>query len=391
MKCAVNICVAFIALKITLVSGWDQICREAIESTAMSAITYMRLRRLKVLLKGEDLVDYTWWADEVLKRIPESKPLHYQYQPEKGSKDFNLKCSNNLCLLAGIKYFYATLMNLGNPVQELENAKIEIPPLNYPRKVKFSAADCLKYLVVLLSDLHHPLHLDFEQPDSLSTIPVDLSEFPLWESVSMQTLNTKKPSYADFLKYIYMPKYIEVNENAWYGSWTHVSTLGLRYSTELDLFNKKTSDCFEVWAAETASLNNTLLEKDDYVETDHMGHSKAIKFTEQLDSKLGFLMRLQIVMAGARVGIVVNHILSHREIAYDEQTGLIIQRPQVDSTQKNVGYYVLMVVFVILILVLIIVLFLVLKNLLNQMSKSKGFMKRLFLSRKYQPVNKLPE
>ncbi|XP_954953.1 bifunctional nuclease, putative [Theileria annulata] len=391
MKCALILCVFFTTVLVNFVQTWNELCREAIESTAMSAITYMRLRRLKMLLKGEDLVDYTWWADEVLKRIPESLPLHYQYQPDKKSNNFNFTCSNNLCLMAGIKYFFAVLMNSGYPVGTSNTQKFDIPPLGYPRKIKFSPSDCIKYLVVLLSDLHHPLHLDFTQPDSIATIPVDLSDFPVWENISVQTLNTKRPLYGDFLKHIYMPKYIEVNENAWYGSWTHVSTLGLRYSTELDLFNNKTVECFEVWAAETASLNNTIFDKEDFVYLSDTVRTKAIRFTERLDSKLGFLMRLQIVMAGARVAIVLNYILSHREITYDEQTGIIIQKPELEARSINIGYYLVKISIIFLLLALVLLVYYAIVSLFKRLFKDKGLFVRLFLSKRYQPVNKLPE
>lgn len=138
----------------------------------MSAITLDRLRRLKVLLRGQDLVDYSWWSDEVMKRIPLSLPLHYQLQDDPTCKSFNSTCKDDLCLLNGLKFFFAKLMSSGYPVNwTMPTPKYDIPRLNYPQNIIFSPADCVKYLVVLISDLHHPLHFDLTGANSIALLP----------------------------------------------------------------------------------------------------------------------------------------------------------------------------------------------------------------------------
>ncbi|EKX72974.1 conserved hypothetical protein [Theileria equi strain WA] len=389
--------ITFLA-QISGVYGWNELCREAIESTAMSAITYMRLRRLKVILKGSDLVDYTWWGDEVLKRIPESYPLHYQFQTDTTCSSYNFTCENGLCLVSGVRYFFYLLMNAGYAINDSTQPNFQQPEFKYPKDIKFSPSDCLKYLVVLISDLHHPLHLDFKGADSIGNLPVDLTDFPVWKEMAMEILGTYAPSLSAFIREVYMPEYIRMNENAWYGSWTHVATLGSRYTTELELFNRKLTDTFEVWAVETASLNcSTLFSRDDVVPMNSIpGFTHAIKFTQELDERLGYLLRFQIVLAGARIAIVINYILTHREISYNEKTGLLIEKdPAKEFTWETLLFCFLFLIFLSFLVALIVVFVVVSRMLYKQCleEKFRNFFAKFKRPRshRYSPINRLPE
>nr|BAN64514.1 S1/P1 nuclease, putative [Babesia bovis] len=301
--------------------AWDDITREAIESTAMSAITFDRLRRMKVILRGHDLVDYTWWSDEVRKRIPESATLHRQLQNDETCLTFDSTCPNGLCLIQGSKFFFAKLMSSGYSMVS-QPIKFELPLFRYPKDVTFTPSDCLKYLVVLLSDMHYPFNVDLAEPHSLAHRKVDLSGFPMWEALSKEKLGHAKPSFEDFIMKVYMPHYIQTNEESWYGSWTNVEVLGSRYKVEQETFNRNTWDNFEIWASETANLHcNGLVTKSDFSKD-----KQTIKLSDALLDRIGNTIKFQIVLAGARVAVVLNYILSHREIAYCEKTGLLIER-----------------------------------------------------------------
>ncbi|ORM40566.1 uncharacterized protein BXIN_2053 [Babesia sp. Xinjiang] len=317
--------------------AWDDLCREAIESTAMSAITMDRLRRLKVILRGYDLVDYTWWAGEVKKRIPESAPMHTQPQTDASCVTFDSSCRNGLCLIDATKFFFAKLMNSGYKISA-QPTKFEVPSFRYPRDVKFTPADSVKYLVVLLADMHYPFNFDFEGPLSIASRKVDASEHPIWASLCKEKLGTVQPTLEDFVTKVFMPHYIHMNEESWYGAWTNVEVLGTRYKVEQESFNRNTWDNFEIWATETANLNCAMLvTKDDYAEG-----TNNVKVTDALLERLGMLIRFQIVLAGARIAIVLNYILSHREIAYSEKTGLPIVKNPNDAWKADDYYFVIL-------------------------------------------------
>lgn len=117
-----------------------------------------------------------------------------------------------------------------------------------------------------------------------------------------------------------MPHYIETNGDSWYGAWTNVEVLGSLYKVEQESFNRNTWDNFEIWATETANLNCAqVITKNDYTDD-----PDTIKLSEALLERIGMLLRFQIVLGGARIAIVINYILSHREIAYCNKTGMII-------------------------------------------------------------------
>ncbi|GFE53957.1 S1 P1 [Babesia ovis] len=325
--------------------AWDDLCREAIESTAMSAITMDRLRRMKVILRGHDLVDYTWWAGEVKKRIPESAPLHKQLQKDASCASFDASCPNDLCLIKGAKFFFAKLMNSGYGIVA-QPTKFEPPLLKYPKDITFAPADSLKYLVVLLADMHYPFNVDLEDPFSIAHRKVDVTEFPMWQSLCMEKLGHSNPTFEEFISKVYMPHYIHTNEESWYGAWTNVDVLGTRYKVEQEIFNRNTWDNFEIWAAETANLNcATLVMKSD------IGKDKnTIRLSEELLDRIGTLIRFQIVLAGARIAVVMNYILSHREIAYCDKTGLPISKDPKDVWVFHDYLFVFLVCFVVLVL-----------------------------------------
>lgn len=331
-------------LSIQKAFAWNELCREAIELTAMSAITMDRLRRLKALLRGHDLVDYTWWAAEVRRRIPQSAPLHKQPQTDKTCETFESTCENGLCLIGGLKFFFAKLMNSGYSISN-NKTKFPVPVMKYPKDIKFAATDNLKYLVVLLSDLHYPFNLDLISPDSVGERLVDLSGLPMWEEESVKKLHTTKPTLHQFISDVYMPQYIKTNSDAWYGSWTNVDVLGSRYKVEQESFNRNTWDIFEIWANETANLNCTqLVNKKDYIV-----ETNVIRMTEALLEKIINVLRFQIVLAGARIAIVINYILSNREISYSSKTGLIIEKDPKDvytSDDYSFMFMLLLMLFI---------------------------------------------
>ncbi|GIX65526.1 P1 nuclease, putative [Babesia caballi] len=300
-----------------------------------------RLRRLKVILHGHDLVDYTWWAAEVQRRIPESAPLHKQIQNDETCAAFDSSCPNGVCLIQGAKFFFAKLMNSGYQVSTMPN-KFELPPFKYPKEVSFSASDSLKYLVVLLADMHYPFNVDLKEPYSRGQKKVNVSEYPMWESLCKEALGHTNPTFEEFVSKVYMPHYIHTNVDSWYGAWTNVEVLGSRYKVEQEAFNRNTWDNFEIWATETAHLNcSTLITRND-----HRGDLNTVELSDPLLERLGMLIRFQIVLAGARIAIVLNYILSHREIKYCEKTGLlIVQNPKDKWTADDYKFAALMVFF----------------------------------------------
>ncbi|GBE62360.1 hypothetical protein BOVATA_038530 [Babesia ovata] len=280
-----------------------------------------RLRRLKVILRGHDLVDYTWWAGEVIKRIPESARLHKQPQKDNTCVTFDSSCPDGMCLIEGSKYFFAFLMKSGYAITS-NPTKFDLPPFRYPKNVTFTPADALKYLMVLLADMHYPFNLDLDEPYSVAHKKVDVSAYPMWESLCMEKLGHAQPTLEEFISIVFMPHYIHKNEDSWYGAWTNVEVLGSRYKVEQESFNRNTWDNFEIWATETANLNCAMI----ITRNDYKDDPNKIILSDSLMERLGLLVRFQIVLAGARIAIVMNYILSHREIAYCAKTGLLIEK-----------------------------------------------------------------
>lgn len=324
--------------------AWNELCREAIESTAMSAITMDRLRRLKELLRGHDLVDYTWWPEEVKRRIPQSAILHKQPQSDNTCLTFDSHCPNGQCLIGATRFFFAKMMTSGYPVSR-NNVKFVVPQMKYPKDIIFAPSDNLKYLVVLIADLHYPFNMDLIGEESVAQRRVNLSELPEWEAESIRVTGTTTPTLEDFLNKVYMPRHIEMNSDSWYGSWTNVEVLESRYKVEQESFNRNTWDNFEIWAADTANLNCAqLITKNDYI-----AHSNQIRMTEPLLEKIGTLLSYQIVLAGARIAIVLNYILSNREITYCSKTGMIIEKdPSNAFTSEDYWFMVLIMVIILI-------------------------------------------
>ncbi|KAK2195098.1 Phospholipase C-P1 nuclease domain superfamily [Babesia duncani] len=215
-------------------------------------------------------------------------------------------------------------MNSGYPIRGVAKPPtFTIPSISYSKEIRFSPADCIKYLVVLISDLHHPLHFDFKGKDSVSILPVNLESHPEMKQLSLNKLGTARPMFSLFLRKIFIPEYVKHNEEAWYGAWTNVELLGSRYVVESEAFNRNTWSSFEIWGSETANLIcSSLLDEKTDIGKDKSG--RYIVYNDNLAARLAYIMRVQIMLAGVRVAIVLNYVLSHREIGYDENTGLLI-------------------------------------------------------------------
>lgn len=284
-------------------AAWDTDGHQAIGMTAMSALSSKATAQVKRLMGGRDVVDVAGWAHRVEEKHPGTAPFHKQWQDRSWNcavpQQDESNCPANACLVPAIQHFYGRLT--GRP---------DLIPLKYPDGLKFTDSDAVKFLVNLIGDLHQPLHFGFASNQAGKDIMLrvfsagshradareEVSLYDYWDSALMQRFITERPA-------------------TWYGGWTHAQNLGPEKLAELRKQwegepPETRHKVFQTWAEESLSKACNEIYKDP-------------KFGAQIPS--GFevspafdyqsleLIKNQILVAGARIALVLNTILAERD------------------------------------------------------------------------------
>ncbi|KAJ1607450.1 putative S1/P1nuclease [Cryptosporidium canis] len=279
----------------------------AIGMTTLSGLQNNFSHKLKRLMNGKDIVDISGWGERVSKKHPSTLPFHFQSQ-SKGSlvkdsestggtdfknmyvvwSDSNCK-QNGHCLIPMIKHLYYRLIG--------DQSKFEI---SYPEGIQLTDSDSMKFLINLIGDLHQPMHFGFIEDNlgreitgimNINGTDEKLSLFEIWESGITRKLKIEKPQF-------------------WFGGWTHILAIRDTFDRELLLWKKKGIDVIDDWAKESISIMYNEVYSHPISKQPVMNHFN-------IDITLEFawleIFRNRILIAGARLSIVLNEILRLRE------------------------------------------------------------------------------
>lgn len=281
-------------------SAWDSDGHQAIGMTAMSALHGKASAQVKRLMGGKDVVDVAGWAHRVEVKHPKTAALHFQHQTttwDCGQVTItDLNCPENHCLLRALQHFYGRLTGRPNLVK-----------MEYPDGLQLTDSDAVKFLVNLLGDLHQPLHVGFGEDfggQNITLIYTDAQRekrqttmFKYWDSDLIQKFMISRPAI-------------------WYGGWTHANSLGEKLTAFRQEWESQEADTrhelFEKWATESLQLACVSVYKDargGAVIPSGFEVGSTYEYTS-MD-----IIKRQILIAGARIGFVLNSILLERDAA----------------------------------------------------------------------------
>jgi len=179
--------------------------------------------------------------------------------------------------------------------------------IDWGKGIKLTDADCLKYLINLIGDLHQPLHFGLAKPDQGGS-PIGekdlivnfrgktVSMFEIWDSEITQATIKESPGF-------------------WWGGWTHVQRTRVEYETDGNRWKQDGVLEFERWANETADYLCDHIYRNPITGEDMLPklQSGNFRLTEELFQQWKREMLSKMLVAGARTAIVLNSILAHRE------------------------------------------------------------------------------
>lgn len=297
----VSVCAGALLLRLALwallptVLAWDKDGHEAIGMTTMSALQNGPTAQVKRLMGGKDAVDVAAWAHKVNKKYPWTLQLHFQKQPAWKCDNVDVSnCPDNRCLLKALKHFYGRLVN--KPLESID----------WGAGIKLTDADCVKYIINLIGDLHQPLHVGFAEDDTGRNISVNfrgrtMSLYDFWDKELAQAVIKDSPGF-------------------WWGGWTHVQRTRSEYEKDSAAWNKDGVQMFNTWAAETLKFACEDVYRNPVSGRNLVDEAKENGGIVRIDHNLFEAwkreMLSKILVAGARTAIVVNSILAQREAGH---------------------------------------------------------------------------
>eukprot|EP00444_Apocalathium_aciculiferum_P064657 CAMPEP_0183559816 /NCGR_PEP_ID=MMETSP0371-20130417/92940_1 /TAXON_ID=268820 /ORGANISM="Peridinium aciculiferum, Strain PAER-2" /LENGTH=386 /DNA_ID=CAMNT_0025767799 /DNA_START=36 /DNA_END=1196 /DNA_ORIENTATION=- len=308
---------AFYVCAAPCVLAWDKDGHEAIGMTAMSALELNATAEVKHLMGGRDAVDIAAWAHKVNKKHPWTIGLHFQAQSGlkcKGGAE--LSCPDNKCLVKALKYFYGRLIHK------------DLVSISWPEGMKLTDADCVKYLINLIGDLHQPMHLGLAADDMGRNLTV--------------MFRGKKSSLYEFWNRELTQLTIQGSPGFWWGGWTHVKRSHVEYHRDGENWKRDGVVSFDKWAEESAKY------LCDNVYTNPISGRKLeeglVNGVFRIDENLYELwqreMLSKMLVAGARVAIVLNAVLHNRDAGQALHSGSAIQdlEDEPDSMTPQVAH-----------------------------------------------------
>jgi len=298
-----------------IVLAWDKDGHEAIGMTTMSALQNGPTAQVKRLMGGKDAVDVAAWAHKVNKKYPWTLQLHFQKQPSAGRcKNIDLSnCEGNRCLVQALKHFYGRLVN--KPLETID----------WGSGVKLTDADCVKYLINLMGDLHQPLHLGNAEDDMGKNIKVNfrgktMSLYDLWDKELAQAVIKDSPGF-------------------WWGGWTHVQRTRSEYEKDSARWKQDGVGMFDQWATETMQFACEDVYKNPVSGKMLVDEAKEnggiVRISANLFEAWKREMLSRMLVAGARTAIVVNSILAQREVGHLQAGSGVAELEGEDDEEKK--------------------------------------------------------
>ena len=285
--------------------AWDKEGHDAVGGTAMSMLDSSASSKLKGILGGEDASDVAGWAHKIESAYGWTQPVHFMAQisdwecktPDSASSDV---CKDGRCLETSIRHFYRELIRGES-----------IPGKNVMKDDSgFTDADALRFLINLVGDLGQPLHVGFKSNNFGKDLYVKLpGGLPIGsgEVVSLFELLDSRISY----NIINNPR----NPNFWWSGWTHVHNMHpLTLENERKRWQEKGIDAVADWIQDSAEFSCKKVYSDPNsgekftFSNDRNAPTELSMMTYRLWEKA---VSDRILLAGARLGILLNAILSN--------------------------------------------------------------------------------
>jgi hypothetical protein len=303
--CSWAVCLVSFVQHWTFADAWGIIAHERIAKIAEHLLKGKRKDQVRALLHG-DLLDFADWEKKMTNRHPETNVLHFHHQEPEwncmstlGDQE-HLRCDHENSadkgsLFCALAFFFehfvhdALLREFPQPREPI-NTPSHLPTLEKVTSMELTPAHYLRWLVVLIGDLHQPLHW-LKQHDYGRGITVvykdrhyKLLEF--WEDELPKHL----PDIPDVKR---LQDQYEEREHAW----------GHKLPTEL----------FRHWATETAEV--VCSQVYQHMEVNHADGTRKIDDPYHLDDEV--LQRWAKIasdfttLAGERLAFVLLDILEH--------------------------------------------------------------------------------
>ncbi|SCN59456.1 P1 nuclease, putative [Plasmodium chabaudi chabaudi] len=322
----ITIFILIINVKNILIKCFNHEGHEAIGMVTMSGLKNNQLYELKKILNGKDIVDIGRWCHLVHKKIKGAESMHYNLQNNDCQKAvFKCDNENGLCLLNSIKYFYNRLMEAPNSNDKKNDKPNEVTNGNstnstdqinfkYPKNINFTDSDSLKYLVSLIADMHQPLRISYKYDNGGKNVKI----------YYRNNQGTKiKSTLFEYIENDLINKMIEKYQSSWYSGWTHINRIYDQHKKDEMLFKEKGIDAIEIWATEIVSdfcydfyLNNYVSDFLTNVNNElHFNINKEIEIQKDLEFQFERLIRLNILKAGSRIAIILNHIFANKSFS----------------------------------------------------------------------------
>ncbi|OEH79293.1 hypothetical protein cyc_03043 [Cyclospora cayetanensis] len=299
---------------------------EAISMTALSGLTMQANQALRRLLNGKDVADVSGWAHRVTEKYPLTAPLHFQRQPtcpsppptQANTKIERSLCSSSTaaqdgCLLEALTYFFYRLTGpeRNAEIRDEDNPVVSTNQFVFPHDINTTDADAVKYVINLIGDMHEPLHWGSAEDDFGRMIQIEYE--------IEGTREKRRTNLYQFIEGAFVNKIMGERQTFWYSGWTHVNSVKPFYEEEKTVFAARKEAYFLSWARE----NRALLCSEIYPLVKRMVKKKGEPNVYVLDRTSEFLffdiIKKRILVAGARIAVVMNHILQVRGL--DEGLG----------------------------------------------------------------------
>ncbi|SBS81883.1 S1/P1nuclease [Plasmodium ovale curtisi] len=388
-KWHMHICLLLISLFLVsnrrgniLVNCFNKEGHEAIGMVAMSGMKNDQLYELKKILNGKDLVDIGKWGHLVHNKIKEAEPMHYNLQKNDCQKtDFTCEDKNGLCLLNSIKHFYNNIMSqssqssqpsqptqLSQPSQPSQPTQPTQPthpsqsepsvPFKYPKNVQFTDSDSLKYLVSLISDMHQPLRIGYHYDDGGKKIII---------THTTNEYGKVKSDLFSYLDYELIDKMIHKYESSWYSGWTHINRIFDEHKKDEILFKKNGINVIDIWAKEIINEFCSEFYLNHYVTKFmtsrknelHFDITKEIDIPYDLEFQMERLLRINILRAGSRISIILNHIFENKKFSnfrkkseFDRAEYNELEKYQTASVYRSNAIFINMAIICIVLMVI---------------------------------------
>ncbi|XP_026191705.1 uncharacterized protein LOC34619802 [Cyclospora cayetanensis] len=292
---------------------------------------------LRRLLNGKDVADVSGWAHRVTEKYPLTAPLHFQRQPtcpsppptQANTKIERSLCSSSTaaqdgCLLEALTYFFYRLTGpeRNAEIRDEDNPVVSTNQFVFPHDINTTDADAVKYVINLIGDMHEPLHWGSAEDDfgrmiqstCKSKVPLPPLEYEI-----EGTREKRRTNLYQFIEGAFVNKIMGERQTFWYSGWTHVNSVKPFYEEEKTVFAARKEAYFLSWARE----NRALLCSEIYPLVKRMVKKKGEPNVYVLDRTSEFLffdiIKKRILVAGARIAVVMNHILQVRGL--DEGLG----------------------------------------------------------------------